>query len=205
MTTATENLEELIGILPGYNPWLQAGDCTFDNEAALDVIEFVEAGCTHVKGELGGQPLILQPGQKAWFANLFGWKRPNGKRRFRETMVYVPRGNGKTLLGAALVNVMLFLDDEPGSELYSSAAERDQARLCFEMVEGMIINQPALDSVAECFKYSIVVGTKSYKALSCEAKSKHGFSANLVVNDELHAHQNGELTEVLMTSTLKRS
>lgn len=46
MTTATENLEELITLLPGYDPYAQAGDCVFDEDEAATVIEFVEIGCT---------------------------------------------------------------------------------------------------------------------------------------------------------------
>lgn len=68
----------------------------------------------------------------------------------------------------------------------------------------MIRNVPEMDKRAELYKYSIGGGDKSYKALSAEAGSKHGFSPQLVVNDELHAHRTPELTEVLMTGTLKR-
>jgi phage terminase large subunit-like protein len=153
---------------------------------------------------LAGQQLELQPWQRAIFANLAGWVRPNGTRRYREALVFVPRGNGKTCLAAALLCWGLFLDPEPGAELYSSAAEREQARLCFDAVAGMIRNEPLMEQRAELFKYSIVVGDKSYKALSADAGSKHGFNVQLLVNDELHAQKTPELTEVLMTGMGKR-
>jgi phage terminase large subunit-like protein len=198
------DLQRTIRLLPGYDPFAQAGDCWFDEEAARHHIEFVEACCTHVKGELAGKPLLLEPWQKAIFANLYGWKRPDGTRRYRECLVFIPRGNGKTILAAALVCDGLYLEEEPGAELYSSAAESDQARLCFGVVTGMIRNEPEMERRAELFKYSIVVGDKSYKALTAQAGSKHGFNVQLLVNDELHAHKTPELTEVLMTGTGKR-
>ncbi len=203
--TPDYELQKLIRTLPGYDPFAQAGDCEFNENLARHVIRFVETCCTHVKGELAGTPLILEPWEKALFANLYGWKRPDGTRRYREAFVFIPRGNAKTTLGAAIVNIHLFLDDEPGAELYSSAAEREQARLCFDVTAGMIRNEPEMANRAKVFKYSIVVGDKSYKALSAEAGSKHGFNAQLVVNDELHAHRTPELTEVLMTSQGKRT
>lgn len=191
--------------IPGYDPWATAGDCVFVESEAKFAIDFVEQHCRHVKGVLGGQRIKLEMWQKAVFANLWGWKRPDGTRRYREAMVYVPRGNGKTVFAACIVMLVMYTDDEPGAELYSSAAERDQARLCFEMVEGMIRDDVDLEKLATIFKRAITRGDVSYKALSCEAGSKHGFSPHLVVNDELHAHKSAELTEVLMTGTLKRT
>ena len=204
LTTAIDNLAELIKTLPGYDPYRDAGDCTFDEQAAADAIEFVETCCTHVKGELAKTPLLLEDWQKAVFANLFGWKRPDGSRRYREALVYIPRKNSKTTMAAAIVCLVLFTDGEPGAECYSSAAEREQARLCFEVVQGMIRQESAMAEHAKLFKYSVTVGGSSYKALSAEAGSKHGFNAHLIVNDELHAHPTPELTEVLMTSTGSR-
>ena len=203
-TTLDHDLQKIIRLLPGYDPFAQAGDCWFDEKTAADVIEFVETCCHHVKGELAGTCLVLQPWEKAFFANLYGWKRPDGTRRYREALVFIPRGNAKTTLGAAIVCIGLYLDGEPGAELYSAAAEREQARLCFDITAGMIRQEPLMKNHAEILKYSIAVGDKSYKALSAEAGSKHGQNAQLIVNDELHAHKTAELTEVLMTGTGKR-
>ena len=197
-------LDEIIQLIPGYDPVATAGDCVFDVEAALRAIGFVEECCTHVKGEKAGTLLLLEDWQKAIFANLCGWKRPDGTRRYRESLIYVPRGNSKTTMAAAIVNLVLFTDGEPGAELYSAAAEREQARLCFDIVTGMIRNEPEMEKRATLMKYAIVHDDSSYKALSSEAGSKHGANAHLVVIDELHAHKTPELAEVLMTSTGKR-
>ena len=206
MSTAvlTTDLKETIRLLPGYDPYDQAGDCWFDEECAQNTIAFVQACCTHVKGELAGQTIKLEPWQQAIFANLWGWKRPDGTRRYREALIFIPRGNAKTTMAAAMINVGLFLDDEPGAELYSAASERQQAHLCHEITAGMIRNEPEMDRRATIYKHSIVVGDKSYKALSAEAGTKHGFNVQMLVNDELHAQKTPELTEVLLTGMGKR-
>ncbi len=204
-------LDQTIRLIPGYDPFDQAGDCWFDQEAAQNAIDFVQECCTHVKGDLSGTPLMLEDWQKAVFANIFGWKRPDGTRRYREVLIFIPRKNSKTTMAAAIVLLMLFTDGEKGAELYSAAAESDQARLCFEVVQGMIRNEPELEKLCTLLKYSVVFLNKrgqpesSYKAISAEAGTKHGFNIHCVVNDELHAHKTPELTEVLMTGTGSRS
>ena len=48
-----------------------------------------------------------------------------GIRRYRTVFVEVPRKNGKTPLMAGLVVYVGLCDPEPGSQIYSAAAERD--------------------------------------------------------------------------------
>lgn len=153
---------------------------------------------------------MLEDWQKAVFANLFGWKQKDGRRRYREALIFIARKNSKTTMAAAIILLMLFVDGEKGAELYSAAAESDQARLCFEVVQGMIRNEPELEKRCRLLKYSVVFlndkgqPESSYKAISAEAGTKHGFNIHCVVNDELHAHKTPELTEVLMTGTGSR-
>lgn len=200
------DLREIIKLIPGYDPYAGADGYEFDVELAQYHIDFVQTCCRHVKGPKGGQPIVLEPWEKAIFANLYGWKsKATGFRRYREALVYIPRGNAKTTLAACIVNIHLFLENEPGAELYSSAAERDQARLCFDAVAGMIRQEPEMDRRARIYQFSIVVADKAYKYLSADAGTKHGFNVQLLVNDELHAHRTPELTEVLMTGTGKRN
>ena len=141
----------------------------------------------------------MEDWQKAIFYNLMGWKKADGYRRYREALVYVPRKNSKTTMAAALVLLVLFTDGEPGAEIYSAAAEREQARLCFEITQGMIRQSKEMVGQCQLFKYSTVRGMSSYKAISAEAGSKHGYNAHLLVNDELHAQRTPDLTEALMT------
>ena len=110
-------LAELIRSLPGYNPYDQAGDCTFDEKSARHAIKWIESNCSHCKGELARQPFLLEPWQRAIIACLFGWRRPDGTRRYRQAFLFLPRKNGKTALAAALICYMLFEDGEKGSEI----------------------------------------------------------------------------------------
>lgn len=211
MATATIDLLDTIQLIPGYDPVATAGDCVFDEQAAQLALDFFPEMLKHVKGALAGQPFHLGPWQAAIIANIFGWKRPDGSRRYREAFIFVPRKNGKTTLGAGIVCYVLFCDDEPGAENYSAAATRQQAGHVFDQAVGMIRQEPEL--LSRCRIYgggpagqARTIALKdlrmmtSYKVLAADAKTQHGANAHLVVVDELHAQPNRELIDVLETS-----
>ena len=58
--------------------------------------------------------------------------RHGGARRFRQGIVFVPRGNGKTSIAAPLALYLSFMDGEGGAEGYAAAVTRDQARILFD-------------------------------------------------------------------------
>ncbi|KKL20610.1 hypothetical protein LCGC14_2453730, partial [marine sediment metagenome] len=203
--TASSKLDKIIRLIPGYDPVSTAGECTFDEKAAQHVIDFFTECLTHVKGDMKGQPFILQPWEQAIVANLFGWKQPDGARRYREAFIFIPRKNGKTTLTAGIVLYTLFCDGEPGAEIYSAAKDREQAALLYEQAKGMVLQEPELSSRSTLYATykSIVIASEgsSYKAISAEASTKYGYNTHLAIIDELHAQHNRELVDVLMTST----
>ena len=200
---------KILKAIPGYDPYETAGDCTFDDREAEKALGFFRDCLVFIEGEKAGQPFHLELWQQSIVANLFGWKRPDGTRRYRESFVYVPRKNGKTPLCAGIVLYGLFCDGEPGAQIYSAAADREQAALTYRHAAGMIARNPAMQDnckVYRTFKSIEYPATTSiYKALSHEADTKHGLNAHLVIVDELHAHPDGELIDVLATSTASRT
>jgi len=176
----------------------------FDDAAANRAVDFFEKCLTHGKGEWAGQPLILSPWQADEIIRpLFGWKRKDGTRKYRTAYIQIPRKAGKSTLAAGIANILLFADGEPGAEVYSAAADREQARIVFDMAKGMIEASEPLKKRASVYKQSIVVPStaSSYKVLSSDAYTKHGFNAHGIVIDEVHALPNRDLWDVLTTST----
>jgi phage terminase large subunit-like protein len=204
MAITNRQLDQIIQQLPGYNPVATAGNCTFEHQAARDAIDFIQECCSFTQGAKAGEPFTLETWEKAIVANLFGWKRPDGARRFREALLFVARGNGKSELAAAITCAVLFLESEPGAQLYSAAAKRDQTHFIFDPVRKMIQACAEMNEKATVFKNSIVVGDRVYKTISREATSEHGGSTHFAVVDELHAQPDRDLVDVLYTSTIKR-
>lgn len=180
------------------------GEFWFDDVAANRAVEFFERFLRHVKGKWAGSWFELLPWQRDEIIRpLFGWKRPDGTRKYRTAYIEIPRKNGKSTLCSGIALYLLFADGEPGAEVYSAAGDRDQAAIVFEAAKEMVLASPALKKRAQVFKRSIVVPAtaSSYKVLSADAPTKHGLNAHGIVFDELHVQPNRELWDVLTTST----
>lgn len=177
----------------------------FDEKAAQVAVAFFERLLVHSKGEWAGKPFKLQEWQKEEVIRpLFGWKRNiDNSRRYRRGYIEIPRKNGKSTLASGIGLYLLFADDEPGAEIYSAAADRDQASIVFDEAKSMVEASPQLSGRAQVYKKAIVVpGTRSsYKVLSADAYTKHGLNAHGIIFDELHAQPNRDLWDVLTTST----
>lgn len=158
---------------------------------------------THTKGPFAQQPFDLRPWQIKILRELFK-TRADGRRIYRTCLLMLPRKNGKTELAAALAIYFLLFDGEIGGEVYSAAADKDQAALVFNVAAQMIRNDPELEAQCEIVdSQKRIVHRKSgsfYRAISAEAYSKHGFNASVVIYDELHAAQDRLLWDVLSTS-----
>lgn len=182
MTTKTKtDWDSILLEIPGYDPHAAAGDFYFDEAAAQRAIDFFPACLKHVKGEWAGKPLVLEPWQQAIIGNLFGWKRPGGLRRYRTAFIYIPRKNSKSTMAAGLVVYLLFCDGEPGAEVYSAAAEREQASLVYNIAKGMVQQEPVLAKRCKIHRAArrilLTDEASFYTPISAETSSKHGYNA----------------------------
>lgn len=176
----------------------------FDAKQGALAVAFFEKLLAHTTGEWAGKPFALQEWQRDDVVRpLFGWKRDDGSRKYRRAYIEIPRKNGKSTLSAGLALYMLFADNEPGAEVYSAAADREQASIVFDTAKRMIEASPVLSKRCQVFKRHIVVPSTNsiYRVLSADAYTKHGLNAHAIIVDELHAQPNRELWDVLTTST----
>lgn len=201
-------LDRAIRCLPGYDPFLEAGDCSFDYKRAREAVRFFHEELKHVKGKWRGQPLLLELWEIGIVANIFGWIRPDGLRRFRKVFIFVPRKNAKTTLCAGILNLILFEDGEPGAEIYGMASEHYQACMIFEQAAGMVKQNEALSERCRVYDgQAKAIKLKSddsvYRVLSHgnDARRKHGYNVHAAFIDEVHALPNGDLVEALETGT----
>jgi phage terminase large subunit-like protein len=164
---------------------------------------------THTKDKWAGKPFDLRPWQEGFIKKLFGMLREDGTRQYRTAYMEIPRKNGKTELAAAIALYCLAGENLIGGEVYTAAADRDQAALVFNAAAQMVRNSAKLSAqckIVDSTKRIIHKPTGSFmRALSSEAYSKHGFNASALIYDELHAAPNRELFDVLTTSMGARS
>ena len=178
-------------------------DYWFDAEAAERPVQFIERFCSHVKGSQGA--FLLEEWQKNDIIRpLFGWKRKDGKRKYRTCYIEIPRKNGKSNLTAAIALYLLLAENEAGAEIISAAGHRNQARIVFDIAAAMVGQNKSLASRCKTLQHAIYYKNSFYKSISAEARTKHGFNCSAVLLDELHTQPNRELYDVLTTSVAAR-
>jgi phage terminase large subunit-like protein len=85
---------------------------------------------------------VLRNWQEELLTHIFA-VRPDGHLRHRTALVGMARKNGKSAMSSGIALWGLFMG-EPGSEIYSCAADRDQARIVFGDAKRMIEAEPEM-------------------------------------------------------------
>jgi len=183
------------------------GEVERESGDGAEVVSFIEGLCLQVKDSVGGMagsPMILRDWQKMLLADVFA-RRSDGRRKHRTAIIGMARKNGKSALGSGIALHALMLGPT-GGEVYSCAADRDQARIVFGSAKKMIELSPELSSVCTIYRDVIeVVSTGSvYRVLSSEAFTKEGLSPTCVIYDELHSAPNDDLWNVMTLAQAAR-
>lgn len=177
-----------------------------EESKARTVRRFFGKALVHTKGKWAGKPFELHDWQWEGIVKPVLCKlREDGTRQHRTAYVSIPRKNGKSELGAALALWLLVADGEAGAEIYSAAADRDQASLVFAVAAQMARMSPYLSRELKVIdSQKRIVHPKSgsvYRAIAADAAGSHGFNSHGIIFDEIHAQPNRELWDVLTTST----
>ena len=117
----------------------------------------------------------------------------------------MPRKQGKSAVGSLLaLDGLLF--DGVGAEVFSAAAEKEQARIVFGEAKRSVAASGDLSGYVTPLRDVLEVpATNSvYRVLSAEAYSKEGLNISRAVVDELHAHQSADLWEVMTQASAAR-
>lgn len=190
--------------------------CRFAVERAERTIRFVER-LPLVKGRRhAGGRLALAPWQIWWLGTLFGWVDADGLRRFTEAQLWLPKKNGKSSLAAAVALYLLVADSEEAPEVYTAATKMDQARIVADIAHKMSRRS---DGLRGAFNLKLT-GNSSARAphIHCgrndgvlrplardQSGTQDGLDVSGAVVDEIHAHQNRDIYDLLTQGTASRA
>lgn len=188
--------------IDGFPPrWLSpVAEADLKRSRGNDIADFAEALCKITKDSIAGhagEDLVFRPWQRELTKQLFAVKA-DGTFRHRIGLVGLPRKNGKSAWLSAIALESLVLGAQ-GGEIYSCAAEKEQAKIVFNTAKEMVRLHPELSELLTVYKDTIhnpKTGSV-YRALSSDAFSKEGLNPTLVCFDELHAQPNRELFDVM--------
>lgn len=187
---------------PAPHPWLAEG-----LTRAERVIAFVQS-LPVTKGFGAGKPIELLDFQLDWINAIYG-EDAEGLRRVRQGLLSVARGNGKTVLCAALgLCHLVGPESEPRGECYSAAATKEQSALIFTEMEAIIAATPWMAARLNVKSFHKEIKDNEtgsiYRALASDGAAVHGLASSFVVCDELAQWKKRELYDVLRTSMGKR-
>ena len=173
----------------------------YDKYAADYAVMFIESLC-HTKGTWAGKPFELIDWQEQIIRDLFGVLKPNGYRQFNTAYIEIPKKQGKSELAAAVALLLLCGDGEERAEVYGCAADRNQAKIVFDVAVDMVRFCPALSKRVKILesqkKITYLPTNSSYQVLSADVANKHGFNTHGVIFDELHTQPNRKLFDVML-------
>lgn len=174
--------------------------CYFDQAAADHVVSFLETECHLSEGRWAGQPMRLLAWQREAVPRIYGWKRPDGRRRFRWVYVEIGKKNGKSPLGSGLAMYHLVADGEGGPSIFINGCDRSQTRIVFAHAANMARQSPSLAGLLEVIDSDDrIVCEANYgriQAGSATVEAKDGLNASLVLNDEIHRWRDRKLWNV---------
>lgn len=188
--------------LKKYKPTkFMAKDSHYDKALADFAVAFIEQLC-HTKGTWAGKRFELLDWQEQIIRDVFGTIKKNGYRQFNTAYIEIPKKNGKSELAAAVALLLLCGDGEQRAEIYGCAADRNQAKIVFDVAVDMVRFCPALEKRCKILesqkKITFVPTNSSYQVLSADVANKHGFNTHGVIFDELHTQPNRKLYDVMV-------
>lgn len=179
----------------------------FSEKKAERPIKFIEQFCKHSKGEWAGKAIKLELFQKAFISALFGFVgKDTGFRKYRETLFYVARKNGKSTLLSGIAMYMMIADNEPGAEIYSVASKKDQAKIIFDETCNMVKQSRELMQSIKKRKSDLYFNLtfSKFQPLGKNSDTLDGLNSHLVIMDELHSIKDRNLYEVMKQSQSAR-
>lgn len=175
----------------------------FDPAKGEKVAKFLQL-LPHTKGKWAGKRELikLEPWQLFSVCVPFGWlRKKDGARRYRTLLVFVPRKNGKSIIGGGLGVYMFTADSEFGAEVYSGATTEKQAWEVFRPAKQMIERTPELRE-----HFGVEVNASNMVRLEDGSrfepvigKPGDGSSPSCSIVDEYHEHQDSTLFDTMET------
>ncbi len=183
---------------PDY-PWV------FDEHKAARPTDFMERFLVPTKGDYDRMELM---GWQCFVeANIYGWvDRNTGYRRFREALIIVGTGNGKSTIMAGNATFLACKDGERGADIYLLANSKDQAGVVFRECSGQIKASPALARrfrpLRDGIYYDKMNATIRHR--SSDSKRLDGLNPHGAIFDEIHEYRDFKLINVIKMKNVKR-
>ncbi|MDR5757895.1 terminase TerL endonuclease subunit [Caballeronia sp. LZ035] len=176
----------------------------WDLEAAMRIINFYPDVLRLNGGEFEGVPFGLLPWEAFVVGSLFGWKRADDSRRFREAYVESAKGSGKSPLAAGVGLYMLVADGEERAEVYAAATKKEQAQILFRDAVAMVDLSPALTAritksgrAERTFNLAYLHKASFFRTIASDSTGQSGPRPHCALIDEIHEHKDRTVIDMM--------
>ena len=130
-------------------------------------------------------------------------RKTNNKRRYELSILLIARKNGKTLL-TALILMLLMLMCDPYAETYSVAPDRELSGQVYKEFQKLLANSPKMSKYFKILRSEIRCTANHcvYKPLACSDNRLDGRLATVWVGDEVGALKNSYPLEAMQSSQI---
>lgn len=206
-----------------YYKWKKRKDIWFDVDRANEMMDWVETFVRHTKGDLAGQPFILEDWEKFAYSWIYGWVHKNEKEQIvrvtREAYIQVPKKNGKTLIGVGALGYAMYGEGVLSADCYCCASDFNQAQYAAKPFAATIMNHDVLMDCSHIYKgpkgtissvtYDYIRDDLAYQnqfiVMSKNIQSIEGSNPHFILNDELHAQENMDQYDNFKSAQVSRA
>jgi len=173
----------------------------FNREKAAHAVKFFSFLKLWKGKEYEGKEFVLGPHMIFITWVLMGWYRLDGLRRFRKAYLETGRKSSKTTYAAGLAAYFFLADGEQGSEIYSAAVKKEQAKLVWTNIKNLTKKSGFAKKITY-FQHNLSIASTNSKCepLSSDTKSLDGLDTHFASLDELHAHPTREVHDLIADS-----
>jgi phage terminase large subunit-like protein len=178
----------------------------WDQAAADRVIRFAER---YISPQFTSGEFHLFQWQRRTLASLYGWRAPDGTRRWRRALVHVPKKNGKTLLVSIIAAYELLGRVADSPLVVSASTTKENAKQVYDQLATACSRHDSLKAVTRAIESrktirDVRAGGGEYRALSADAPNAEGANGSSVIIDEAHAHRSPKLYRALEYAMIGR-
>lgn len=175
----------------------------FDRWHGDDICDFIEK-LPHVEGQWETPYIKLEPPQIFILTTAFGWRRDGNHRRFSTCYIEMARKGAKSTLTAGVALYCLTCEGEVGPQIIIGATTGEQAGKVFNPAKAMVDKTPELQEAFGLSTLTRAIVCRSnnggIQPINAKGKTQDGWNPHVGILDELHAHKDRSLFDVIKSA-----
>lgn len=190
----------------------------FDTWHANDPCDFIEK-LPHVEGKWAKPEIEMHPSHIFFVVQLFGFRKRDGEeiegwgyfrpRRYSSALFAVARKNAKSTLSSGILLYCECCEPEEGAQVISAATTFPQASIIFNTAKRMVEKTAELREAFGLEVWAKAISRAetgaTFKPIHAKASTQDGLNPSHVGLDEIHAHKNADLLNVLTSAAGARA